>query len=122
MFRPVGESVPGYVGGGWSGVGAPANTPNEIIDLLNREVNAALADPTIKGRLENMGSPVLMMSPAEFRKLTAEETERWPQADLSCHAALSWSIALSVVIIFRMTATMMTLVLCRHRGGDWRRP
>ena len=73
----VGESVPGYVGGGWSGVGAPANTPNEIIDLLNREVNSALADPTIKGRLENMGSPVLMMSPAEFRKLIAEETERW---------------------------------------------
>ena len=57
------------MGGGWSGVGAPANTPNEIIDLLNREVNAALADPMIKGRLENMGSPVLMMSPAEFRKL-----------------------------------------------------
>ena len=73
----VGESVPGYVGGGWSGVGAPSNTPNEIIDLLNREVNSALADPTIKGRLENMGSPVLMMSPAEFRKLIAEETERW---------------------------------------------
>ena len=73
----IGESVPGYVGGGWSGIGAPANTPNEIIDLLNREVNAALADPTIKGRLENMGSPVLIMSPAEFRKLVAEETERW---------------------------------------------
>ena len=52
---------------------------DEIIDLLNREVNAALADPTIKGRLENMGSPVLMMSPAEFRKLIAEETERWAQ-------------------------------------------
>ena len=77
MFRPSASSVSGYVGGGWSGVGAPANTPNEIIDLLNREVNAALADPTIKRRLENMGSPVLMMSPAEFRKLIDEETERW---------------------------------------------
>src|SRR5262245_39154145 len=73
----IGESVPGYVGGGWSGIGAPANTPNEIIDLLNREINAALADPTIKGRLENMGSPILMMSPVEFRRLIAEETERW---------------------------------------------
>jgi tripartite-type tricarboxylate transporter receptor subunit TctC len=73
----IGESVPGYVGGGWSGIGAPAHTPTEIVDLLNREVNAALADPTIKGRLENLGSPVLMMSPAEFRKLIAEETERW---------------------------------------------
>jgi hypothetical protein len=73
----IGESVPGYVGGGWSGIGAPARTPTEIVDLLNREVNAALADPKIKGRLENLGSPVLMMSPAEFRKLIAEETERW---------------------------------------------
>ena len=45
--------------------------------MLNREVNAGLADPIIKGRLENMGSPVLMMSPAEFRKLSDEETERW---------------------------------------------
>jgi tripartite-type tricarboxylate transporter receptor subunit TctC len=59
--------VPGYVGGGWSGIGAPAQTSAEIIDPLNREINAALADPKIKGRLENLGSPVLMMSPAEFR-------------------------------------------------------
>jgi tripartite-type tricarboxylate transporter receptor subunit TctC len=73
----VGESVPGYVGGGWSGIGAPRKTPTEIVDLLNREVNAALADPKIKGRLENLGSPVLMMSPDEFRKLIAAETERW---------------------------------------------
>src|SRR5215813_84756 len=73
----IGESVPGYVGGGWSGIGAPANTPKETVDLLNREVNAALADPKIKGRLENLGSPVLMMSPAEFHKLIVEETERW---------------------------------------------
>ncbi len=73
----IGESVPGYLGGGWSGIGAPAHTSAEIIDLLNREINAALADPKIKGRLENLGSPILMMSPAEFRKLIAEETERW---------------------------------------------
>ena len=73
----IGESAPGYVGGGWSGIGAPAGTPREIIDLLNREVNAALADPRIKGRIENLGSPVLMMSPTEFRKLIAEESERW---------------------------------------------
>ncbi len=73
----IGESVPGYVGGGWSGIGAPAHTPTEIVDLLNREVNAALADPKIKERLENLGSPILMMSPAEFRKLITEETERW---------------------------------------------
>ena len=50
----IGESVPGYLGGGWSGIGAPAHTPVEIIDLLNREINAALADPKVKGRLENL--------------------------------------------------------------------
>ncbi len=73
----VGETVAGYVGGGWSGIGAPRNTPTEIIDLLNREVNATLKDPKIKERIENMGSPVLLMSPAEFRQLIAVETERW---------------------------------------------
>jgi tripartite-type tricarboxylate transporter receptor subunit TctC len=73
----IGESVPGYLGDGWSGIGAPAGTSAEIIELLNREISAALADPKIKGRLESMGSPVLIMSPPEFRRLIAEETERW---------------------------------------------
>jgi tripartite-type tricarboxylate transporter receptor subunit TctC len=73
----MGETVPGYVGGGWSGIGAPRDTPRAIIDLLNREVSAALDDPKIGGRLENLGSPVLKMSPDEFRKLIASETERW---------------------------------------------
>jgi tripartite-type tricarboxylate transporter receptor subunit TctC len=73
----VGETVPGYVGGGWTGIGAPANTPAEIIALLSREVNAALVDPSIRTRLEALGNPILMMSPAEFHKLIVEETERW---------------------------------------------
>lgn len=73
----MGETVPGYVGGGWSGIGAPRDTPRDIIDLLNREVSAALDDPKIGGRLENLGSPVLKMTPDEFRKLIASETERW---------------------------------------------
>jgi tripartite-type tricarboxylate transporter receptor subunit TctC len=73
----MGESVPGYVGGGWSGIGAPRDTPTNVINLLNREVSAALDDPKIGGRLENLGSPVLKMSPDEFRKLIAAETERW---------------------------------------------
>jgi tripartite-type tricarboxylate transporter receptor subunit TctC len=73
----VGETVPGYVGGGWTGIGAPVNTPAEIINLLNREVNAFLADPAIKQRLETFGNPILTMSPAEFHKLIVEETERW---------------------------------------------
>jgi tripartite-type tricarboxylate transporter receptor subunit TctC len=73
----IGETVPGYVGGGWTGIGAPANTPAEIINLLNREVSAFLADPTIKARLETFGNPILTMSPAEFHKLIVDETERW---------------------------------------------
>ena len=73
----VGETVPGYVGGGWTGIGAPANTPAEIIALLSREVNAALVDPSIRTRLEALGNPILMMSSAEFHKLIVEETERW---------------------------------------------
>jgi tripartite-type tricarboxylate transporter receptor subunit TctC len=73
----IGETVPGYVGGGWTGIGAPANTPAEIINLLNREVSAFLADPTIKARLETSGNPILVTSPADFHKLIVEETERW---------------------------------------------
>ena len=73
----IGETVPGYVGGGWTGIAAPANTPAEIIALLSREVNAALVDPAIRTRLEVLGNPILMMSPAEFHKLIVEETERW---------------------------------------------
>jgi tripartite-type tricarboxylate transporter receptor subunit TctC len=73
----IGETVPGYVGGGWTGIGAPANTPTEIINLLNREVSAFLADPTIKERLETFGNPILVTSPAEFHKLIVDETERW---------------------------------------------
>jgi tripartite-type tricarboxylate transporter receptor subunit TctC len=73
----VGETVPGYVGGGWTGIGAPANTPGEIIALFNREVNAALVDPAFKSRLDALGNPLLMTSPAEFHRLIVEETERW---------------------------------------------
>jgi tripartite-type tricarboxylate transporter receptor subunit TctC len=73
----IGETVPGYVGGGWTGIGAPANTPAEIITLLNREVNAALVEPEFKARLANLGNPILMKSPEEFQKLIVEETERW---------------------------------------------
>jgi tripartite-type tricarboxylate transporter receptor subunit TctC len=73
----IGDTVPGYVGGGWTGIGAPANTPAEIITLLNREVHAALVEPEFKARLENLGNPIKTTSPAEFHKLIVEETERW---------------------------------------------
>jgi tripartite-type tricarboxylate transporter receptor subunit TctC len=74
---PVGEFVPGYEASGWFGVGAPKGTPAEIIDKLNREINAALVDPKIKARLADLGGDVLALSPADFGKLIAEETEKW---------------------------------------------
>jgi tripartite-type tricarboxylate transporter receptor subunit TctC len=73
----VGDFVPGFEASGWFGVGAPKNTPAEIIDKLNSEINAALADPKIKTRLADLGAAVLPGSPADFGKLIAEETEKW---------------------------------------------
>ena len=73
----VGEFVPGYEASGWNGVGAPKNTPVEIIDKLNKEINAALADPAIKARLADLGGTPLSGSPAEFGELVIEETEKW---------------------------------------------
>jgi len=71
------EIIAGYEATQWYGIGAPRNTPSEIVGRLNREVNAALADPRIKGRLEELGSTVLAGSPADFTKLIAEETQKW---------------------------------------------
>ena len=73
----VGEFVAGYEASTITGVGAPRNTPVEVIDKLNNEINAALADPKIKARLAALGGAVLVLSPAEFGKLVADETEKW---------------------------------------------
>jgi tripartite-type tricarboxylate transporter receptor subunit TctC len=73
----VGEFVPGYEASSWYGIGAPASTPAEIVDKLNREINAGLADPKIKARLADMGGIALAGPPAEFGKLIADETEKW---------------------------------------------
>jgi tripartite-type tricarboxylate transporter receptor subunit TctC len=73
----VGDSVPGYEASSLYGIGAPRNTPAEIVDTLNREVNAALADPKMRARLADIGSTALPGSPAEFGKLIADETEKW---------------------------------------------
>jgi tripartite-type tricarboxylate transporter receptor subunit TctC len=73
----VGESVPGYEASGWYGIGAPTNTPADIIDKLNKEINAGLADPKMKARLADMGATALPGSPADFAKLIADETEKW---------------------------------------------
>jgi tripartite-type tricarboxylate transporter receptor subunit TctC len=73
----AGDFVPGYEASGWFGVGAPGNTPSEIIDKLNKEINAALADPKLKTRLADLGGDVLALSPGEFGKLIADDTEKW---------------------------------------------
>jgi tripartite-type tricarboxylate transporter receptor subunit TctC len=75
----IGEFVPGYEASAWQGLGAPKNTPTDIIERLNVEVNAALADPRIKARLTDFGASVLVGSTADFGKLIAEETEKWGQ-------------------------------------------
>jgi tripartite-type tricarboxylate transporter receptor subunit TctC len=73
----VGEFVLGYEATGWQGVGAPKNTPAEIIDKLSKGINAALADPQLKARIADLGNVPLSMTPAEFGKLIADETEKW---------------------------------------------
>jgi tripartite-type tricarboxylate transporter receptor subunit TctC len=73
----VAEFVPGYESSFWTGVGAPKNTPAEIVDKLNKEINAALADPKFKARLADLGGTALSGSPADFGKFIAGETEKW---------------------------------------------
>jgi tripartite-type tricarboxylate transporter receptor subunit TctC len=74
---PLGEFVPGYEVQGWNGIAAPQRTPAEIINMLNKEINAALADPKMKARLAEFGAIVLGGSPADFGKLIVEDTEKW---------------------------------------------
>ena len=71
------EFVPGYETSGLFGFAAPKNTPTDIIDRLNKEINAALADPKIEGRLMDLGGTVLPLSPAEYGRVNASETEKW---------------------------------------------
>jgi tripartite-type tricarboxylate transporter receptor subunit TctC len=73
----VGDFVPGYESSAWLGLGVPRNTPVEIVDKLNKEVNAGLADPKLKARLVDVGGAVLAGSPGDFGKLIADETEKW---------------------------------------------
>jgi tripartite-type tricarboxylate transporter receptor subunit TctC len=73
----VGEFVPGYEASNWYGVGAPKATPAKIVEKLNKEINAGLADPNMKTRLADLGGTVLAGSPADFGKLIVEETEKW---------------------------------------------
>jgi len=73
----MGDFVPGFEASAWLGFGAPKDTPAEIIDILNSEVNAGLANPIIKARFADLGATLLPSSPADFGKLIADETEKW---------------------------------------------
>jgi len=73
----VSDFLPGYEATSWFGIGAPRNTPPEIIEKLNKEINAGLADPKISARLKDLGGIILPGSPADFGKLIAGETEKW---------------------------------------------
>jgi tripartite-type tricarboxylate transporter receptor subunit TctC len=73
----VAEFVPGYEASGFAGIGVPRNTPVEIIDRLNKELNAGLADSKVKARIVELGGTVLGGTPAEFATIISEATEKW---------------------------------------------
>jgi tripartite-type tricarboxylate transporter receptor subunit TctC len=73
----IGEFLPGYEASVWFGIGAPKQTPRDIVDLLNKEINAGLNEPTLRARLDELGVMVLTGSPADFEKLFAGDTEKW---------------------------------------------
>jgi tripartite-type tricarboxylate transporter receptor subunit TctC len=74
---PISDFLRGYEASSWDGIGAPANTPLEIVGILNKQVNAALADPTFKARLADLGAEPFAGSPAEFGKFIVDYTEKW---------------------------------------------
>jgi tripartite-type tricarboxylate transporter receptor subunit TctC len=73
----MGEALPGYDVSGWTGLGAPRGTPAEIVERLNREINACLAEPAMKSRLADLDGTTLVGTPLDFAKLIADETEKW---------------------------------------------
>ncbi len=73
----VSETVPGYEVSQWYGIGAPRSTPSEIIDKLNREINAAMADPKLTSRLADLGGMPIPMTTGTFAKFISDETEKW---------------------------------------------
>jgi tripartite-type tricarboxylate transporter receptor subunit TctC len=73
----IADTVPGYEASGFAGIGVPRNTPAEIVDLLNREINAGVADPRIKARIVELGGTVVGGTPAQFAAVLAEATEKW---------------------------------------------
>jgi len=74
---PIAATVPGYEASGWQGFGAPAHTPDDILDKLHAEINTALAEPAFQARLEALGAPAFASSRSDFKKLIAADTEKW---------------------------------------------
>ena len=74
---PLADFLPGYEASSWNGLTAPKNTPAEIIEKLNREINTAMADPKIKARIVDLGGPPIIASPADFGKIIADDTAKW---------------------------------------------
>jgi tripartite-type tricarboxylate transporter receptor subunit TctC len=81
----VAEFLPGYEASGWQGIAAPRGTPGDIVDRLNHEINAGLADARIKAQFANLGAVPMPMTPAEFGKLIADETEKWGKVIRTAH-------------------------------------
>jgi tripartite-type tricarboxylate transporter receptor subunit TctC len=75
--QTIAETVPGYSVGGWLGIGAPKDTPAEIVQRLNREIGAVLNEPAIKSKMLELNSDPFVSTPAEFAKFTAEDAEKW---------------------------------------------
>jgi tripartite-type tricarboxylate transporter receptor subunit TctC len=84
----ISESIPGFEASTWQGIGAPKGTPEAVVTTLNREINAALADPKIKTRLADLGSVPMPMSPDAFEKYVADETTKWAKVINDAHIPL----------------------------------
>jgi tripartite-type tricarboxylate transporter receptor subunit TctC len=81
----VAESVPGYEAIGWTGIGAPANAPADVVERLNKEINAAFADPKFRAQLADLGGIPLAGSPSEFGKFIADDTGKWAKVIRAAH-------------------------------------
>jgi len=84
-IQTMGEFFPGYEASLWHGVGAPKNTSNEIVEKLNKEINAGLADPSMKARFLELGASPMPMTPAEFGNFLGDETEKWGRVIRAAH-------------------------------------
>jgi len=81
----MGDFVPGYEASGWQGIGAPKSTPTEVIERLNKEINAALAEPQMRAQIAGLGGAPLPMTPAEFSRLIADDAQKWGMVIRAAH-------------------------------------